>query len=142
MAVTSSVLLFEAAAAGRRARAVLIVDDDPDILESLQMAFEVEFPDVRVFARSNGPEALVLLEHESVDLVITDYKMPEMNGVDLLVQAARVQPDATRALLSAFPEALVRDRIPPEAELAFSMSKPVDPDALIARARRILDPSS
>jgi len=60
------------------ARRVLVVDDDPDILDALSEILEVEGYDVQ--RARNGREALQRLEHGLPDLVLLDLMMPVMDG--------------------------------------------------------------
>ncbi|MCR4566852.1 MAG: response regulator [Pseudobutyrivibrio sp.] len=63
---------------------VLLVDDEPFILQGLKMLVDWEQEGWEVFTASNGAEALDFLKEESVDLVIADIKMPVMSGLELL----------------------------------------------------------
>ncbi|MBI2077599.1 MAG: response regulator [Euryarchaeota archaeon] len=81
---------------------VLVVDDEPDILTSLKTCLEAEFPNVRVLTAESGLEALHLMDKEPVDLIITDYKMPGMDGFELLAKAERIAPMVPRILITAY----------------------------------------
>ena len=61
---------------------ILIVDDAPDTLEVLQRNLSSQ--GYRVFTASSAPEAIDILEKTAIDLVITDYKMPRVSGLDLI----------------------------------------------------------
>ncbi len=61
---------------------LLIVEDDSEFLNSLSMGAQMK--GYRVFAAKNGIEAMALFSTEPIDLVITDMRMPDMNGVELL----------------------------------------------------------
>jgi len=81
---------------------VLFVDDERKILKALYRAcFQAEFD---VFTASGGQEALEILEKENIDIIITDYKMPEMNGLQLLRTVNERYPMVYRAILSGFIE--------------------------------------
>ncbi|MBR1125184.1 response regulator [Bradyrhizobium lablabi] len=69
---------------------IYIVDDDPDVLGSLQFLLETEGFDVRTF-RSGA--ALLKEDAENADCLVIDYKMPNMNGIDL---AARLRSREVR----------------------------------------------
>ena len=60
---------------------ILIVDDEPDLLENIKLPLEIE--GYQVFAASNGLEALKILESRPVGLILTDIAMPDMNGYQL-----------------------------------------------------------
>jgi CheY-like chemotaxis protein len=87
-----------------RQQVVLLVDDEEDILESLKDIIEKVVEGMGVKTEDGGALAIEMLKGMPVDLIITDYKMPGMNGADFLAQAQNVAPRAQRALISAFPE--------------------------------------
>jgi len=60
---------------------ILIVDDDPDIVETV--AFFLSGSDYQVFIAKNGKEALEQVKEEKPDLVLLDVMMPEMNGLEV-----------------------------------------------------------
>ncbi|MFQ5883063.1 MAG: response regulator [Candidatus Methylomirabilales bacterium] len=64
-----------------RARRILLVDDDPEPLTTLIEA--LVFEGYRVTVARSGPEALARIATRSIDLVITDYRMSPMNGLEL-----------------------------------------------------------
>lgn len=77
---------------------VLCVDDEPNILSALQRVLRGDVD--RVLTAGGGEEALALLEHESVDLVISDMRMPGMDGLQLLERLHVRRPDTERILLT------------------------------------------
>src|SRR3990172_4885639 len=60
---------------------ILIVDDDPDMRKLLKDFFE--FSGYEVYCLKSAGEALLKIEAECVDIVITDYSMPDMDGLEL-----------------------------------------------------------
>ena len=78
---------------------VLIVDDDPIIIRAL--ARIIEGQGFQVTSYLDPEEALASLGQRPVHLIISDYMMPGMNGVEFLVRARRLCPDAPRLLLTA-----------------------------------------
>lgn len=79
---------------------VVCVDDDPLLLEDLQDTLDEHYQ-VRTF--ENPKEALShLAEADSVSVLLSDMRMPEMSGAELLAGAKSVVPDATRVLLTGF----------------------------------------
>jgi len=81
---------------------VLFVDDERKILRALYRAcYQAEFD---VFTAQGGREALEIIEKENIDIIITDYKMPEMNGLQLLKTVNEKYPLVYRAMLSGFIE--------------------------------------
>jgi two-component system response regulator HydG len=79
---------------------VLIVDDEPGILDSLQKVFERE--SLRVITAKSGTEALELLRREPVSILLTDLVMPGMSGLDLLKASKSVSPETETILMTAY----------------------------------------
>ncbi len=79
---------------------VLCVDDEKNVLRALQRSFRKE--DFNVYAATKGKDGLDILKNFSVQLILADFRMPEMNGVQFLKQAKQLQPDAIRILLSGY----------------------------------------
>jgi response regulator RpfG family c-di-GMP phosphodiesterase len=78
-----------------------VVDDEPDILGSLAGLAELFLPDLEVLTAPSGEAALRLLRLRRVDAVLSDYKMPGMDGVELLREARQLAPQARLLLFSA-----------------------------------------
>lgn len=79
-------------------RTVLCVDDEPHVLSALRRALRM--PGLVVHIASGGPEALALLAQQPVNLVISDMRMPGMNGTELLAQVQQRHPDIVRVVLT------------------------------------------
>lgn len=86
---------------------VLCVDDEPNILAALRRVLRQ--PDWRVLTAGSGREALALMDQAPVDLVISDMRMPEMDGAELLAQVQARWPGVLRILLTG--QADLRDTI-------------------------------
>ncbi len=79
---------------------VLLVDDEPDIIEILEMVLREEKMDV--YTSRSGREALEVLREKDVDVVVSDIRMPDITGVELLREARQVAPDAVFVMMTAF----------------------------------------
>jgi two-component system, probable response regulator PhcQ len=86
---------------------LLIVDDEPNVLNALRrmclnrdQAPAIPGPDVTTF--TSPVEALAYLRDHPVDLVISDFRMPEMDGASFLTKARALQPHAARIIISAY----------------------------------------
>lgn len=79
---------------------ILLVDDEANILASLKRELMVHQGKFAVETRTSPAEALKLAHEQAFDLVISDYKMPEMDGVAFLQAFREIQPDAARIILS------------------------------------------
>lgn len=78
---------------------LLIVDDEPEILSSLERQFKRKY---QVFTTTSAKDALELLKHESIQLIISDQRMPEMSGAEFLAIVNRLYPSALKLLLTAY----------------------------------------
>jgi len=79
---------------------VLCVDDEANILSALRRLFRPA--GYRVLLAESGAAGLAVLEQEAVDLVISDMRMPEMNGAQFLAQVRQRWPDTMRLLLTGY----------------------------------------
>ncbi len=78
---------------------ILVVDDDRGVREFLQIMLERE--GYAVSCAESGKEALTLFKAKNADLILTDLKMPKMDGIDLLKEIKAINPDAAVILLTA-----------------------------------------
>ena len=81
---------------------LLFVDDEANILSSLKRLFRPF--GYRIFTAEGGAQALEIMERESVDLVISDMRMPEMNGAQFLEKVNEKWPETVRILLTGHSE--------------------------------------
>ncbi|QPK64877.1 response regulator [Methylomonas sp. LL1] len=79
---------------------LLFVDDEPNILKALKRLFRSA--DYNVLLAENGEQGLQLLENNPIDLIISDMRMPQMDGAEFLSRAAERWPDTIRILLTGF----------------------------------------
>ncbi len=103
----------------------VLVVDDVDLLREFTKAF-LETTGLTVLLAGSGVEAVKVLESEAepVDLVLTDYNMPGMNGVELIEQVATRWPKIKFVLASGYLDSITRQRI--VATGASILSKPYD----------------
>src|SRR5206468_10975546 len=79
---------------------ILTVDDDEGVRENLAELFEVV--GYSVLTAGNAVEAMEKLSAHEVDLLLTDYRMPGPNGVELIESARRTKPGMRAVLMTAF----------------------------------------
>src|SRR5919112_851762 len=79
---------------------LLIVDDEPGMRQLLSHVFGRAGHSVR--AAENGAKALELLKQEPADLIVSDVKMPDMNGIELLRRVREFSPDVSVVMMTAF----------------------------------------
>src|SRR5215510_9204432 len=97
MAATTTDSRADAVAAKPR---VLIVDDEPSMRDMLRIVLRRDGFDVIVAA--NGREAIDLLQKDRVELLISDIRMPDVNGVEVLRAAKDVNRDIVAFMMTAF----------------------------------------
>jgi PAS domain S-box-containing protein len=78
---------------------LLLVDDEVDVLDILSRMFQRQY---RVLTATSGPAALSILRTETVDVLITDQRMPEMTGIELVTAAREEGIDVTALLLTGY----------------------------------------
>lgn len=83
-------------------KTILLVDDEQNILNALRRLFYSS--DMKLLTASSGLDALGILENNHVDMILSDYKMPQMNGVELLTEVKNKYPHVFRAILSGYIE--------------------------------------
>lgn len=81
---------------------LFLIDDEPAILSSLFRMLRREGYNILQF--ESGKDAIAQLENYNVDIIITDMRMPEISGLDLLMVAKEICPEAIRVILSGFEE--------------------------------------
>lgn len=109
---------------------VLLVDDEQLVLSSLRRLLARAGFDVRT--ASSGAEALATLETTEVDLIVSDYKMPGMNGIEFLGQVAPRWPSILRCMLTAQADKELLQESLANGLLHRSFTKPWDNRALVS----------
>jgi len=71
---------------------ILIVDDEPDNLQNLVDAFHASNLNYRILKAINGRDAVKISEKRVPDIIITDWDMPGMNGIEFIRQVRRMDP--------------------------------------------------
>lgn len=83
---------------------VLVVDDEPDILEVAKQLWEDRDTGLQILVARSGRQALDLLEDQQVDLVVTDHRMPGMTGLQLMQELGQRHPGLAVAMMTAYPD--------------------------------------
>ena len=83
-------------------KTILLVDDEPPVLRALQRL--LQRAGYRVFTAENGAMALALLASQQVALVVSDFRMPGMNGAQLVHEFKSVQPGLRALIVSGYAE--------------------------------------
>jgi DNA-binding NtrC family response regulator len=116
---------------------ILVVDDEPGMLEVCADTLQ-KLPDTEVLLESNGARAAERLAGESVELLITDIRMPGLSGVELLRSARQQDPNLPVLMLTAYPtvETAVESM---KLGAADYITKPFLPADLLATVKRLLE---
>lgn len=117
---------------------LLIVDDEPDILSSLESLLADSLPGVAVLTAASGAKGLAIARANVLDMILSDFRMDGMDGVEFLRRARVVQADIPMAIMSA-------DSGSESAQRAFALSgvdlvvpKPFDIVGLVGLVRSSL----
>ncbi len=109
---------------------ILCVDDEPHILEGLKLNLRRRF---EVLTATGGPEALRLLEaNPGISVIISDMRMPEMDGATFLSKAKQIAPNATRLLLTGQADLESTIQAVNEGQIFRFLAKPCPPSTLLA----------
>ena len=123
----------------RKSAHLLLVDDDPGLLKLLGMRLASE--GYRVDTAESGQQGLRVLAKERIDLVISDLRMDEMDGMQLFGEIQKVQPGMPVIILTA--HGSIPDAVSATQQGVFSfLTKPVDKDALYKAIDEALERSA
>ena len=119
---------------------ILLLDDEVNVLMALKRALRMGLgSDVRVEVTSDPQIALARLGEAVFDLVVSDYRMPVMDGLEFLKRVRAVQPHTVRVMLSASSDYETLMRAVNDAEVYRFLAKPWQQEALIAQVRSALE---
>ena len=108
---------------------ILVVDDDPSMASSLTEILDIKGFEVR--AANSGAEALQILRDHPVDVMLTDVRMPDMNGVELYRATRKTHPNLRTFLMTAYAaDDIIQKGMAEGIKTVFS--KPVDINLLIS----------
>jgi response regulator RpfG family c-di-GMP phosphodiesterase len=115
---------------------ILVVDDDVEVARALRRLLRGEF---KVELAHSGAEALQRLEQQPVELVLSDYRMPNMTGAQLLCEVKKRWPATARVILSGYADIESMLSSVNEGEVCRFLRKPWDDGELLATLRGLLE---
>jgi two-component system response regulator FixJ len=115
---------------------VYVVDDDADVLGSLRFLLETDGFIVRTFR--NGASLLNAVRSTGVDCFVIDYKMPEMNGIDLVRRLRNRDIAAPVILITGYPDENIAARAE-AAGVRHVLMKPLLDESLVTRIRGAIE---
>src|SRR2546428_13202518 len=110
---------------------VLIVDDDPALLQALPEALRLRMESVTVDTADSGEAALDLIAARDYDVIVTDIKMPGMDGLGLLAAIQTCRPDTPTLMITGHGEHDLAVEALRSGAYAF-IHKPNDPGFFVA----------
>jgi response regulator RpfG family c-di-GMP phosphodiesterase len=106
---------------------VLYVDDELNNINSFKATFRRDF---NVFIASSGKEGLEILKKNSIPVIITDQRMPEMTGVEFLVEVLKFYPETIRILLTGYSDLNAVVDAVNKGQIFYYVNKPWDEQQL------------
>ena len=109
--------------------AILVVDDQPAVVTSL--ADILDFKGFKVYPAFSGADALKILGEHPIDILLTDMKMPDMNGIMLYREVRKKFPHVTTYLMTAYAaDELIQEGM--KEGIKTVLTKPLDIDLIVA----------
>jgi DNA-binding NtrC family response regulator len=118
-------------------RRILVVEDEPDVGSSLRDLLST-LPDGAVEVAPSFLEGQRLVRTDRWDLVISDERLPDGRGVDILAEAARFQPRAKRVLMTAYADYDTVLRAANKGHIHQFIEKPWDSETLLASLEKLV----
>ena len=116
---------------------ILIVDDDTALLQALPQALYIRMHDVDVDTSDSAVEALDLLQKSDYDAIVSDIKMPGMDGLALLAKVQELRPETPTLLITGHGEHDLAVLALRGGAYDF-IQKPIDRDYFVAALRRAI----
>lgn len=116
---------------------LLFVDDEPSILSSLKRLFRPK--GFRILTAESGEAGLAILDVESVDLVISDMRMPKMDGAQFLELVREKTPETMRLLLTGYADVTSTINAINKGEIYRHISKPWDDNEIVLIVQKALE---
>ncbi len=115
---------------------ILLLDDEEEIVKRLKRFLEKE--GYEVFSGSGGKEGLNIIENNKIDVVVTDFKMGDMNGIEVLQRAKNLHPDIEGIVVTGFKdhELAIKSL---RAGATDYLNKPVDLDDLLHSVEKAIE---
>lgn len=116
---------------------ILLVDDEVNVLKSLRRL--LIDTDHKIFSAGSGEEGLQICDREEVALVISDYRMPSMNGVQFLTKVRDQHPHTIRMILSGYADVAAIVEAINDGQVYKFLSKPWNEQELLTTIQRALE---
>jgi two-component system, OmpR family, alkaline phosphatase synthesis response regulator PhoP len=134
--LTEDNFLLDSELKGSHVKTILIVDDDPSILEVLKI--RLKRASYRTLTAASGEEALELLKTERPDLILLDMLLPKIQGEEVCRQI-KSNPDTRKIFVILFSASIVEmQKALKDVNADDILAKPFEPEDLLAKIRRFV----
>lgn len=116
---------------------ILIVDDEEDLVNTLQRLLLQELPGSRVDVAYSGEEGLSWLAARSYDLLIADFRMPGFNGLELIKGVRYLDTRVPIVLMTGYGTMSIREEAD-QLGVNLYVDKPFDVDRMLSAVRKLL----
>lgn len=121
---------------------LMLVDDEHNVVSALKRVLRASLAgDVRIECFTDPTVALARIQEVSFDVILSDYRMPQMNGIEFLRAACKVQPHLVRMILSATSDFEIVQQAINEIEIYRYLAKPWTEIELVKHVGGALDRS-
>ncbi len=120
------------------ARRIVVVDDEEDVVRSLERRLAAAIPGAEVEGLTSAKQALQRIRERRPNLVVTDVRMPDLTGMELLIHARERWGSLPFVVMTAFPTEQTRAEVRQLGSVHF-FEKPFKFDALVQVARELLE---
>ena len=103
---------------------VFLVDDEPDILRALQR--ELGRIKLQLYCFTSGREALAAMQHHHPEVLLSDVRMPDMDGIELMTEAAAITPLCERIMITGFADTQAVIQAINKGHVHYFLEKPWD----------------
>lgn len=123
-----------------KSKKIIVVDDESMMLSTLKMLFQIEgFDNAEFF--DNPKNAMASIKEDTPDLIISDFMMPQMNGIEFLNEAKKICPDTSMILLTGYADKENAIKAINEVGIYKYIEKPWDNEDLLINIRNGLERS-
>jgi DNA-binding NtrC family response regulator len=116
---------------------VLLIDDERGFLQALSEALQAKQKDITVDLALNAEQALLLISVSDYDVIVSDVRMPGMDGLELVQRCRQLRPDSPVVLMTGYGDRELEAQASKCGAYAF-LHKPVDADVLLSVISRAL----
>lgn len=116
---------------------ILIVDDEIRVIKSLMRVLDSEF--YCIFSTTSPEEAIGILEQHKIDVVVSDQRMPNISGLELLKYSKKISPWTVRILMTAYSDIDIVISSINDGNIFYYVSKPWDNESFKAVIKRAVE---